>query len=129
MLRTSFLYMMPSGHKALQPETLHLLGPLSYPPSPVRKRSTVGFVQLHGVGTLHWSGQVEVLPDQLHALSIHELKRRQDLPQHPLAGAEGLQNLSKAWTTCNGSQCLGATSKRTAVSRASPTAWPGPPSK
>lgn len=41
-------------------------------------------------------------PDQLHALSIHELKRRQDLAQHRPAGAEGLQNLSKARTACNG---------------------------
>lgn len=41
-------------------------------------------------------------PDQLHALSVHKLKRRQDLTQHHPAGAEGLQNLSKARTACNG---------------------------
>lgn len=57
--------------------------------------------------TLHWAGQVEVLLDQLHALSVHELERRQDLPQHPLAGAEGPQNLCKARAACKGHSTSG----------------------
>lgn len=64
---------------------------------------------------MHWAGEMEVLPDQLHALSIHELIRRQDLSQHPLASAESLQNLSKAWATCTRHRTSG-----TRQSRASP---------
>ena len=55
-----------------------------------------------GVTTLHWAGEVQVVPDQPHALSVHELVRGQDLAQQPLAGAKGLQNLGEAWTTCKG---------------------------
>jgi hypothetical protein len=54
--------------------------------------------------TLYWVGQLEVLSNQLHAFSIHELKGRQDLTQHPPAGAEGLQNLSKPRAACDGTQ-------------------------
>lgn len=58
------------------------------------------------VSTLHWADETQVVPNQLHALGIHELECRQDLAQHPLAGAEGLQNLGKAWTTCNSARRL-----------------------
>lgn len=60
-----------------------------------------------GVSTLHWAGEAQVARDQPHALGIHELVRGQDLPQQPLAGAEGLQNLSKARTTCKGNRTSG----------------------
>lgn len=60
-----------------------------------------------GVSTLHWAGKAQVARDQPHALGIHELVRGQDLPQQPLAGGEGLQNLSKARTTCKGNRTSG----------------------
>lgn len=41
-------------------------------------------------------------PDQLHALSIHELQRRQDLAQHRPAGTEGLQHFGKAGQPATG---------------------------
>lgn len=50
---------------------------------------------------MHGAGEMEVEPDQLHALGVHELECGQDLAQHAPAGAEGLQNLSKARTACN----------------------------
>lgn len=61
-----------------------------------------------GACTLHWAGQVKVTPHQPHALRVHELVGRQDLAQHPLAGAESLQNLSKTRTTCEGHGASGA---------------------
>lgn len=77
-------------------------------PSRIRRhRRSGGHCRPGGGSTLHRAGQMEVVPNQLHALSIHELVRRQDLAQHPLAAAERLQNLSKAWTSCNRAQHSG----------------------
>lgn len=77
---------------------------------------------------MYWVGQVEVLSHQLHAFGIHKLKRRQDLAQLPLAGAEGLQNLSKPRAACDGIQCIRHHRRRTMELRASPTTRPDVPS-
>lgn len=104
MLRAAFLH-KPNSHSTFCPGTLH--PSRASEPSHV-SRGAEGAAgpagPCMGVSTLYRAGQVEMTHDQLHAHSIHELERRQDLAQHPLAGAEGLQNLSKAWTAWNGSQ-------------------------
>lgn len=57
---------------------------------------------------MHGAGKAQVVCDQPHALSVHELVRGQDLTQQLLATAEGLQDLGKARTTCEGNRTSGA---------------------
>lgn len=71
---------------------------------PLRPRARRGCRPPAGVSTLHRAGEAKVTRDQPHALGIHELVRGQDLAQQPLAGAEGLQDLREARTTCKGSE-------------------------
>lgn len=99
-------------------DTTAARGPVLLPVSPMHRMKVCWPVPSRAAGsikgaagswasTLHRAGEEEVVLDQPHALGVHELKRRQDLSQHPLAGAESLQNLSKARATCTGHSTSG----------------------